>query len=182
MRKHWPEYAMEGALLGLFMVSACCFALLLEHPWSPVRQAVADGTLRRLGMGVAMGATAVALILSPFGKRSGAHMNPATTATFWRLGKIEAGDAAGYMMGQFVGAAAAVGLVSMGTAGAIGHPTVNYVATVPGVSGEWVAFVAEAAISFVLMTAVLLCSNRRRLAGYTPFVAGGLVALYITVE
>ena len=40
-------------------------------------------------MGLAMGATAIALIYSPWGKRSGAHMNPAMTLTFLRLGKIE---------------------------------------------------------------------------------------------
>ena len=43
LRRHWPEYLIEAAGLGLFMVSACIFATLLEHPGSPVRQAVADG-------------------------------------------------------------------------------------------------------------------------------------------
>ena len=30
---------MEGALLGLFMIAACGFATLLEHPASPAHQA-----------------------------------------------------------------------------------------------------------------------------------------------
>jgi len=38
--------------------------------------------------------TAVVLILSPWGQRSGAHFNPATTLTFWRLGKVATADAA----------------------------------------------------------------------------------------
>ena len=42
-----------------------------------------------------MGATAIALIYSPWGKQSGAHMNPAMTLTFTRLGKVAPGDAAG---------------------------------------------------------------------------------------
>src|SRR5262245_29506144 len=45
---HWPEYPIEAAGLGLFMVSACVFATLLEHPSSPVRQAIADAALRRV--------------------------------------------------------------------------------------------------------------------------------------
>ena len=39
--RHWPEYLMEAAGLGLFMISACLFATLIEHPASPVRQAIA---------------------------------------------------------------------------------------------------------------------------------------------
>ena len=36
LRRHWPEYLMEAAGLGLFMVSAGLFATLLWYPGSPV--------------------------------------------------------------------------------------------------------------------------------------------------
>src|SRR6516162_4081972 len=79
LRTHWPEYLMEAAGLGLFMVSAGLFGTLLEYPQSPVHRAIADPFLRRTLMGVAMGLTAVGIIYSPWGKQSGAHINPATT-------------------------------------------------------------------------------------------------------
>src|SRR5262245_3511463 len=85
------------------MISACIFAALLEHPSSPLRQALPDQTGRRALMGAAMGLTAMALIYSPFGKRSGAHMNPSVTLTFLRLGKIKTTDAIFYVLFQFVG-------------------------------------------------------------------------------
>src|SRR5262245_62254999 len=84
-RHHWHEYAMEGALLGLFMVAACGFATVLEHPASPVHQALPVGHVRRVIMGLAMGLTAIGLIYSPWGQQSGAHMNPALTLTYLRL-------------------------------------------------------------------------------------------------
>ena len=118
MREHWPEYLMEAALLGLFMISACGFALLLEHPASPVHEAIPDGTVRRVVMGLAMGATAVLLIRSPLGQRSGAHMNPSTTLTFWRLGKVATRDMAAYIAAQFAGAIAGVLTVVLAGAGA----------------------------------------------------------------
>jgi hypothetical protein len=58
--KHWPEYLMETALLGTFMVSACLFGALYEFPGSPVRQAIESGFLRRILMGLSMGLTAIA--------------------------------------------------------------------------------------------------------------------------
>src|SRR6266498_5363858 len=107
-RRHWPEYLMEGAELGLFMISACLFVALLEHPDSPVRQALPDPFLRRVLMGIAMGVTAVAIIFSPLGKRSGAHFNPAVTLTYLRLGKIALPDAVFYILFHFVGGIAGV--------------------------------------------------------------------------
>jgi aquaporin Z len=91
-RDHLLEYLIEGALLGTFMIVACGVTIALEHPDAAAHRAIADPTTRRLLIGVAMGLTAMALIYSPWGRRSGAHMNPSLTLTFLRLGKVAAGD------------------------------------------------------------------------------------------
>lgn len=64
----------------------------------------------------------------------------------------------------------------------VAYPNVNYVVTVLGKSGPWVAFVAEVLISFVLMSVVLRVSNHRTLNRFTGLCAGFLVATYITPE
>jgi aquaporin Z len=65
------------------MVSACVFVVLLEHPSSPVYQSFESAAmLRRALIGLAMGLAAIGIIYSPWGQRSGAHMNPAVTLTF----------------------------------------------------------------------------------------------------
>jgi glycerol uptake facilitator-like aquaporin len=86
--RHWPEYAMEAALLGIFMVSACACTVLLEHPASFAHAAIDDAFTRRALIGLAMGVTAVALIYSPWGRRSGAHFNPAVTISFVQMGAV----------------------------------------------------------------------------------------------
>lgn len=182
LRAHWREYAIEAALLGAFMVSACVFCVLLEHPASPARQALSDAFLRRALMGLAMGGTAVAIVYSPWGKRSGAHINPATTLTFLRLGKVARADALFYALAQAAGAVAGVLLVSIPLSGAVGHPAVNYAATVPGERGSAAAFVSEAAIAFLLMTVVLAFSNAPRWNRFTGLAAGTCVALFIAFE
>jgi aquaporin Z len=182
LTRHWPEYLIEGALLGIFMVSACAFGVLLEHPASPVRQALGDADLRRVLGGIAMGATAVALIYSPWGRRSGAHFNPAVTATFLRLGKIEPWDAFFYVVAQFAGGVLGVVLSRIALGMAVADPTVQYAVTVPGAGGTAVAFFAELGISFGIMLVILMVSNAKRVARFTGVFAGLLVATYIALE
>jgi aquaporin Z len=182
LRSHWPEYLIEAVGLGGFMVSACLFGTLLGHPGSPVVRALPDPFVRRLLMGLAMGLTAVALIYSPWGQRSGAHFNPATTLAFWRLGKVASPDAVFYVLAQTVGGLVGVLLSAALLGPALADPSVQYVATVPGPVGPVGAFVGEAVISFILMSVVLGVSNTARLARFTGLFAGALVATYITLE
>ncbi len=176
------EYLLEAAELAIFMLLACTFGALLGHPASPLSQAIPNEIGRRVLMGLAMGSTAVAIIYSPWGKRSGAHFNPAVTFTFWRLGRIAGADAVGYIVAQFCGAAAGVTLAALLLRGLLAHPSIRYVATLPGPRGAGVAFAAETIISFLQMSMVLHVSNRREIARYTGLFAGGLVATWITFE
>lgn len=164
------------------MVSAAIVATVLEHPSSPIRQAISDPLLRRIPMGVAMGLTAIAIIYSPWGKQSGAHINPSITLAFFRLGKIDRWDASFYSLAQFLGGVCGVFLVSQAIGKYLADPSVNYVATLPGSYGFAAAFFAELLISFVLMLVVLFTTNHARLAPLTGVFAGFLVAIYIIVE
>src|SRR2546425_8732756 len=110
---HWPEYLVEAAALGLFMLSACAFGALLEHPMSPVHQSIEDPFIRRALTGLAMGLTAIGIIYSPWGRRSGAHMNPSVTLSFLALGKIAPWDAFFYIASQFAGGALGVMLAAL---------------------------------------------------------------------
>jgi aquaporin Z len=182
LREHWPEYCCEAIELGIFMISAGLFTILLAHPKSPILGIVPSDFIRRMLIGIAMGGTAIALIFSPVGKRSGAHFNPAVTLTFWRLGKVKNWDAVFYVIAQFIGGILGVFAVALFAREALSHPNVNYVATLPGPHGVGVAFLAEFLIAFVLMSTVLLVSNTPHLARYTGLFAGALVAAYITLE
>jgi aquaporin Z len=181
-RHHWPEYAMEAALLGSFMVSACLFAVVLFHPAGAAARALPDPFARRVLMGVAMGTTAVALNYSPWGQQSGAHYNPAVTLAFARLGKVAAWDAGAYVGAQFVGAVAGVMLARLLVREMLGDAAVHYAVTRPGPHGAALAFAAELVISFVLMTVVLVASNHPRAARFTGVFAGVLVATFIMTE
>jgi aquaporin Z len=182
LTRHWPEYLIEAAGLGLFMMSACFFSVLLFHPASLAPQALPDPLLRRGLMGLAMGLTAVGLIYSPWGQQSGAHFNPAVTLTFLRLGRVTGWDTLFYVGAQFLGGVAGVVLAAALARGLIADRAVNFAVTVPGMWGRGVAFAAEVAISCGLMLVVLTVSNTPRLSRFTGLFAGVLVTTYITLE
>ncbi|MEO8018498.1 MAG: aquaporin [Pseudomonadota bacterium] len=180
--KHWQEYLAEALGLGLFMVSAGIVATALDSPNSPLHALIANADLRRVLAGVAMGLTAIGLIYSPWGKRSGAHLNPAVTLAFLRLKKIQPRDAAFYVAAQFSGGLIGVLLVAGLLGPSFADTPVSFAATMPGPRGVTVAFLAELVISFVLLFTILQVASHPRHSERAGLVAGVLVALYISVE
>ena len=53
---------MEGAELGIFMISACVFTALLEYPGSPVLRLIPNAFVSNDLIGLAMALTAVSII------------------------------------------------------------------------------------------------------------------------
>src|SRR3974390_2957615 len=127
---HWPEYLIEAAGLGAFMIVAGIWVMLVNAPGTI--RAVASPDIRRGVVGIAMGLTAIAIIYSPWGMRSGAHLNPAVTLSFLRLGKIAPADAAFYIVAQFIGGTLGVCALLAAFGPVFSAPPVSYVATVPG--------------------------------------------------
>jgi aquaporin Z len=182
LRRHYPEYLIEAVGLGSVMISAVLITIAVQHPISPIRQMISAPLLRRFIIGVGVGLNAIVLIYSPWGKQSGAHFNPVITLTFFRLGKVKPKDAFFYIISQFLGGCLGISLAIFFLKPTIADPSVQYIATVPGINGEIVAFFAEAAISFGLMITVLIVSNTIKLARFTGVFVGILVATYITIE
>ena len=168
--------------MSLYLFFTCVFATLFQHPDSPIRHLLANDIIRRTGFGFSIGATIVAIVVTPWGKQSGGHLNPATTFTFYRLGKMEFWDATFYAVAQFAGATAGVVVGTFLLLGAPGNSAIRYGATLPGIYGSGVAFIAEAAISFTLMFTILIASNHNALSRYTPYFVGTLYAIFIALE
>jgi aquaporin Z len=182
LKEHWPEYLIEAAGLGVYMIAVCVVDALLKYPGSPVHHAIREPMARTILLGLARGLIGIGLVYSPWGKQSGAHFNPAITLTFGWLGKVAAWDACFYTVAQFLGSLAGILLIAALLGPWVADPAVDYSVTVPGPAGQAVAFVAEFAISFGLMFVILIASNIRRAARFTGMFAGALVAIYFVVE
>lgn len=182
LRRRWPLYLIEAGGLGTFMLIAALADTALESHRSPIHLLIASALLRRALMGLAMGGTAVALIYSPWGARSGAHFNPALTLTFTLLGKISRIDAGMYACAQFAGGLSGVLLARLIAGPALAEGPVSYAVTVPGMYGVAAAFCMEMLISALLMGVTLFASNRAHLMRYTGLLCGVLIALFVTFE
>jgi aquaporin Z len=178
-KRHWRLYFFEGAELAIFMISACFATVYLFDPSYPALHLIPSAVIRRLVMGIAMGATAVLIIHSPMGKRSGAHFNPAITLSYLRLGKIARWDAIFYVVFQFIGGVFGVAVSALVLGSSLAAPTADYAVTVPGQYGTAAAFFAELFMSTLLMGVVLWFSNRPSLANYTGYLVGILISLYV---
>lgn len=179
-QKNWKHYLQEALGLAIFMISACFFTSLFEAKDAFFHRLIPQSQVRNSIIGLLMGGTALLIFYSPLTAPSGAHINPAVTLSFWRLGKIGTTDAIFYCVFQVIGGTLAVYCMQW----IIGRPLteipVNSCATVP-FGGVAAAAITEFLIAFATMNMVLFTSMHSRLQKYTRIFAGCLVCLWVIV-
>jgi aquaporin Z len=180
MRHHLPAYLSELAGTAIMMAIGVGAIALFWAPGSPFPR-IDPERLRLLATGLVFAGGATLVVYSPLGKMSGAHLNPAVTCAFWRLGRINSRDAIIYAIAQATGAIAGVAAIRL-VAGDLGA-AVELGMTRPGVGVSPLAAVGfEIAITFALMFLILAFLNKPTLAPRTGIAAGSLVALLVMLE
>ena len=169
IRVHWIEYVMEALEMAALMVGICVAAALTYSSESPVHHLSLTRAEQSLLMGTIVALATFLIIRSPYGRRTGAHLNPALTLAYLWLGRIHRWDAVNYVVSQFAGALAGVFVAYHVLGHHLSAPPVLYVVTLPGDYGRFVAFVAESLLSALLMGVVLYTTNHRRLTRFSPF-------------
>jgi glycerol uptake facilitator protein/aquaporin Z len=113
------------------------------------------------------------LILSPPGKASGGHMNPAISLAMWRFGVFPGAGVVPYVIAQLLGSVLGV-LVARAVWGpVVAEPSVAYAVLQPGPGwSDAELFVAEtASMAFiVLLVGIFLAASR--LAPFVPWIVG----------
>ena len=175
---HWREYLMEAAELAVLMLAICLFGTLFYGNAAPLKHFGLSRSLRAALMGLAVATTTFLIIRSPFGRRTGAHFNPAITLTYFWLGRTHRWDALGYIAAQFSGALAGVFVARQILGFRLAAEPVQYVVTTPGTYGDFIAFVAEFLLSGLLMSVVLFSSNHRTLARFSPWFVAAVTIFY----
>jgi aquaporin Z len=169
---HVAEWAAELAGTAFLFGAGFAVVAVLLSPLSPVSSLVAP--VRFLLVGLTFGLLSALVAVSPPGRRSGAHLNPAVTIAFWLRGDVHRHDLAGYLAAQFAGAL--VGTSAFALALGPWARSIGHARTTPAPVGAATGVAIEAALTAALLVAVFVCLSSRRLMRATPAV----VAIVLT--
>ena len=175
---HWIEWVCEllgTALLLLGGLSAVCVDFA---PASPVQSVIHSHSLRLLITGLLFGGTGSLVAVSPLGRRSGAHLNPAVSLAFWRRGHMHPHDLAGYITAQIAGALAGTALVRWWWGDKARAVHLGVTQPGQGISPAAAAGV-ESLMTLVLVAAVLVMVSSATTARWTPLVVWVVVAVLV---
>ncbi|MEP6502462.1 MAG: aquaporin [Betaproteobacteria bacterium] len=181
LRRHWPEYGIEGLFLALFVIAAGLVAAELESPASALHVLLPEPLVRRLLAGLVAGLVIAAMVYSPWGRRSGTHLNPAITLAFLRLGKVGQADAVAYVAAQVAGGLLGVAVLRSALAALLPVATpIAALATPAGPANELLAFAVELVLSAATMLMILFTSNHASWYRWTGALYALMVAAVVT--
>ena len=179
-RPHARAWFSEFAGTTILLFASVLAARWVFGPHSALASAVPGLPGRMAIVGAAIGAVIGLLIISPLGRSSGGHFNPAVTVTFWLLRGLPGRDATAYIAGQLAGSLAGVMLGRAMLGAVIASPAVDYAAIQPAAEWSGSAVLAGEAISLaVLMAFVVAFLDRPALMRWTPAVVATGVAVLI---
>jgi aquaporin Z len=179
---NYDKYLIEAWGLWIFMVAASICTIVFQHPHFKLVEYIPSDIIRRIFIGLAMGLTAMGIMHSSWGKKSGAHINPAVTITFLFLRKISKIDGIFYMIFQTIGGTLGVYIITFFLPEYMNDSSVQYVVTVPGINGLNGAIIGEGIISFILMFTTLIVTNNSTYKKYIGFITAFLITNFVIFE
>lgn len=179
-RQALVTFGAEAVATALLMVGGLTAVILVVSPTGPLAGLDVPGWVRRLVAGGLFGLSGTGATLSRWGRRSGAHLNPAVTLAFRVEGTVSTARAAGYVAAQLLGAVAGAAAVRLWGPWGRG---VGWGTTVPaaGLAG-WQAAGLEALVTLALVVVVLSMAARPRVRHLTPWTMGPLYAVMVAIE
>ncbi len=179
--KHYEEYACEFLGTTLLVMAVVGAVAIVQAARSPVAAVVSAMPARLLLTGFIIAFCGMVITISPFGKLSGAHLNPAVSFGFWMLGKLGIKDTIGYIGSQMAGGL--LGAVIAKPAFGMLAREVKYAAMAPGAHISVItAFSGEFACTFVMTLAIFYFVSHSSLARWTPFMLLALIPFLVLFD
>ena len=160
----------------MLVLGALSAVALVLGDGSPVRETISSESARLLLTGVLVGGCVSLIVISPLGRLSGAHINPAVTLAFRLVGRVSGHDVVGYLLAQLLGALAGAltfrrlwGSVALSVDGGVTHPAVATPA----------AIAIETGMTALLVMLIFVFVSRERLARWTPLMLWPLIGALV---
>jgi glycerol uptake facilitator-like aquaporin len=149
---------------------------------SPISRIIPQIQAELLIVGAIVAILIAGLILSPAGRTTGGHMNPAISLAMWRFGVFPGVGVVPYIVAQLLGSVLGVVVARAVWGQVVAEPPVAYAVLQPGPDWSPMSlFVAETLSMAIIVLLVGLCLSVPRLAPFVPWIVGGLIGLAIAI-
>jgi aquaporin Z len=165
---------------AMLLLAGLSVVILMFGSGSPMAQLIPEVKLRQVITGFLFGSIGASIALSPIGKVSGAHINPAVTMVFWLFRKIEGRLAITYILAQVTGAI--VGCLPLLLWGGMGR-SIGFGVTVPGEGYSLLTvLLGEIVTTFTMVSLLVIFIGFRQIRQFTPFMFPFLYAIMVPIE
>lgn len=178
---HAPEYGAEFAGTCFLMWCVVATVAAMFAPQSPVVHAIGSAGVRLFLTGLILGGAGGLVAITPLGRISGAHLNPAISIGFFAEGKMNGNDLGPYIVAQMLGAwlgawlgAAAFPHLASAVSDALNQPG-QHVSTAMAIAAEFGA-------TFALATVVFFMVSHKSLMKWTPLAATVAVGILVWLD
>jgi glycerol uptake facilitator-like aquaporin len=186
MRKLTLTRIFRDSALELLLTFCLLFGVVSIVRWvlgpSPISRSVPEIRFELLIAGVAVGMLVTGLILTPAGKITGGHMNPAISLAMWRFGVLRGAMVAPYVIAQLLGSVLGVAAARGVWGAVVADVPVAYAVLQPG--ADWLPFnlfLAETVSMALIVLVVGVALEMPRVAPFVPGIVGGAVGLAIVL-
>jgi len=177
---------LRDSALELLLTSVMLFGVTTIVRWvigpSPISRAIPQIHAELLIVGAGVGILIAGLILSPAGKITGGHMNPAISLAMWRFGVFPGGGVVPYVVAQLLGSVLGVLMARSVWGPVVAEAPVAYAVLQPGLGWSSVTlFAAETVSMGTIILIVGLCLASPRLASFVPWIVGAAIGIAIAL-
>jgi len=177
---------LHSALLELALTAVMLFVVATTVRWLMGTLDPAAGGWwntpegRLLAVAPLSGYTVTAVMLSPWGRLTGGHINPAITLAMWRYGRTPGRDVAPFIAGQLLGSLLGIAAGRLAWGPVLASPAVDFAVIRPAPGWSWATVaVIEAATMFVIVAVAGIGLSHRALGPFTPWAVGTMIAAQI---
>ena len=176
----------RDTVLELILTSVLLFGVVSIVRWvigpSPISRPIPGIHAELWIVGATVAFLLAGLILSPPGRASGGHTNPAISLAMWRFGVFPGAGVIPYTIAQLLGSVLGVIAARAVWGHVVAEPPVVHAALQPGPGwSTWELFLVEGLGMTVIALVVGLCLAVQRLASFVPWIVGSLVGLGIAL-
>ena len=169
-------------LLTLFMLFGVTSIIRWVIGPAPISRMIPQIHAELLIVGASVGILITGLILSPLGRITGGHMNPAISFAMWRFGVFPGAGVVPYIVAQLLGSVLGVVAACAVWGPVVAEPPVAYAVLQPGPGWSTMSlFAAETLSMAVIVLLVGVSLAEPRLAPFVPWIVGGAIGMAIVM-